>query len=59
MNNINIIMYHYVRPIKGSRWPEIKGLEIDGFKRQLDYLLSNFEILTADDIIKHLKKDNE
>ncbi len=50
-------MYHYVRPIKGSRWPEIKGLELDGFKRQLDYLLSNFEILTADDIISAVMYD--
>ena len=25
-------MYHYVRPIKNSKYYKIKGLEIDGFK---------------------------
>ena len=24
-------MYHYVRPIKQSQYPEIKGLELEGF----------------------------
>ena len=40
--NINIVMYHYVREIKSSNYPKIKGLEISGFRRQLDYLTNNF-----------------
>lgn len=51
MSQITIIMYHYVRPIKGSSWPEIKGLELEGFRRQLDYLLANFKVITAEDVI--------
>ena len=38
MKNITIIMYHYVRPIKGSSYPLIKGLELDEFKTQLNFL---------------------
>ena len=27
MNEVSIVMYHYVRPIKDSKFPGIKGLE--------------------------------
>ena len=36
--NLTIVMYHYVRKIKGSQFSNIKGLEFDAFKYQLDYL---------------------
>ena len=42
MSELSIVMYHYVRPIKESKFPGIKGLELDGFKRQLDYFTDNF-----------------
>ena len=34
-------MYHYVRSVANSSYPNIKGLEVDGFKRQLDYFQEN------------------
>ena len=37
-----IIMYHYVRPIKNSNYPEIKGLEITNFKKQIKFFKENF-----------------
>ena len=39
-------MYHYVREVAASRFPGIKGLEIAGFRRQLDHLVSNYSIVT-------------
>ena len=57
MNHITIVMYHYVRPIKDSIWTEIKGLELEGFRRQLDYLLANFRVVTAEDVIHAVKFD--
>ena len=51
MKKVTIIMYHYVRNIKKSRFPDIKGLEFDGFKRQLDYLSDNYNFITAQDLI--------
>ena len=53
-DNIHIIMYHYVREIKNSNLPEIKGLEISSFKRQLDFLQNNFNFITAEDLINNL-----
>lgn len=48
---MNIIMYHYVRPIRDSAYPKLKGLELAGFKRQLDFLSSKYEFVTAEDVI--------
>jgi peptidoglycan/xylan/chitin deacetylase (PgdA/CDA1 family) len=44
-------MYHYVHPIKDSAYPKLKGLEFAGFKKQLDFLSSKYEFVTADDVI--------
>ena len=50
---LNIIMYHYVRPIKNSKFPKIKGLEVSRFKKQLDYLSQNFNFITAEQLIAY------
>jgi len=55
MNELTIVMYHYVRNIKNSQYQNIKGLETDGFRRQLDYLSGNFNIIKAEDLIDSLK----
>ena len=36
-NNIYIVMFHYVREIKKSKFPNIKGLEFSDFKDQILY----------------------
>lgn len=46
-------MYHYVREIRGSKYPEIKGLEIKNFNRQLNFLESKYNIITAEDLINY------
>lgn len=54
-----IIMYHYVRKIKNSRYPGIKGLEIDYFKQQLIFLKENdFEFVTLKDVVENNISDN-
>lgn len=55
MSEVNIVMYHYVRAIHDSDYPSIKGLEISAFRRQLDYLCENFNIIKAEDLIAHVK----
>lgn len=42
MNKLEVIMYHYVRDLKNSRFPNIKGLDIRLFKEQLEYLKRNY-----------------
>ena len=51
-SNIYIVMYHYVRNIKKSKYPNIKGLEFSDFKKQIKFFLKNFKILNNDEFIK-------
>jgi peptidoglycan/xylan/chitin deacetylase (PgdA/CDA1 family) len=55
MSQITVVMYHYVREIKKSNYPGIKGLEMDGFRRQLDFLSEKFNLITAQDVISCTK----
>jgi peptidoglycan/xylan/chitin deacetylase (PgdA/CDA1 family) len=50
-------MYHYVRPILGSKFPKIKGLETSSFKNQLDYLSKYFTIITVEELTYSIKKE--
>lgn len=46
MTAITIVMYHYVRPIRLSHYPEIKGLEVSQFAEQLGYLQRHYAMVT-------------
>lgn len=50
-NKLYISMYHYTRDLKHSRYPEIKGLEISLFRHQLEYMKTNFNIVTMEQVI--------
>lgn len=54
MNSFTTINYHYVRPIKNSRYKNIKGLELKKFINQLDYLKKNYNIISAEEITNHI-----
>ena len=54
MKKITVITYHYVREIKESQFPKIKGLEFEGFKRQLDYLEKHYNLIKASQMIEYL-----
>ena len=48
---LDVVMYHFVRPIAGSRWPGIRGLEVHEFEAQLDYLTATHDVLSPADAI--------
>lgn len=41
MNKLEVVMYHYVRDLSNSRYPDIKGLDIRFFMQQLDFFEKN------------------
>jgi len=45
-----IVMYHYVRPIKNSRFPGIKGLEASDFEEQVSYFKKHNAIVSLNDV---------
>lgn len=53
---VTMVMYHYVREIKNSRYPDIKGLEYKLFEEQIDFLRKNFQIIRVEDILENLKQ---
>lgn len=54
MNKLLILMYHYVRPIKNSKFPGLKGLELNKFESQLNYLVKNYNIIKYDDLVNYI-----
>ena len=56
---VNIIMYHYVRDSRDSKYPRIKSLDLTAFSRQLDYLTRNFSFTTAEEVIRASKDRTE
>lgn len=50
-------MYHYVRPIKGSKYEGIKGLELKKFIEEIDYLSKNYQIISSLDLIEAIKAE--
>ena len=54
-STINIVMYHYVREIKNSNYPNLKGLEYKDFKNQIDYFCKNFNVISNEDFIEIIK----
>jgi len=55
-NSLNIVAYHYVREIKKSNYPNLKGVEFNLFKRQLKFFKKNFYLLPVDEMIEILNK---
>ena len=53
-NSVTVVMYHYIRDLKKSRYPAIKGLDYKLFKTQIEYFLKNYNIISMEDIIESL-----
>jgi len=56
---ITIVMYHYVRNLSRTRYPEIKGLDLPLFREQLAYIRRHYEVIKAQDLISAVKQQEE
>ena len=52
---LTVVMYHYVRDLKKSDYPDIKGLELSLFKKQLDYFSRFYKFVSINDCLLTLK----
>ncbi|MCH9717261.1 MAG: polysaccharide deacetylase family protein [Gammaproteobacteria bacterium] len=57
MNQVTVVMYHFVRELKYTRYPEIKGLLVSEFKEQLAYMQKYYTFVTMEDCINALQND--
>lgn len=53
MVKIGIVMYHYVRDLKYSRYPGIKGLDYALFKEQIQFFSEKFQVITMEQLIEY------
>ncbi len=44
-------MYHYTRDLIHGRYPEIKGLDVTEFRHQLEFMKSNFNPVTMEQVM--------
>ena len=51
MRELSIVMYHYTRDLKHSRYPEIKGLDLPLFRQQIAFFKENFNVVTMEEVI--------
>lgn len=47
---LTVVMYHYVRPLTGGRWPRLKALDLQDFRGQLDWLAQNHNPIGPSDL---------
>lgn len=59
MTKLTIIVYHYVRPVKGSKFPRLKALENKLFCKQLDYLQKKYTIISYEDFLNLINKKSK
>jgi len=58
-NQLTIVMYHYVREIKNSPFPGIKGREVHEFLNQLDYFQKNYNIIRMEDLLHAIENEEK
>jgi|TARA_B110000495_G_scaffold66106_1_gene56297 peptidoglycan/xylan/chitin deacetylase (PgdA/CDA1 family) len=58
MTSCKIIVYHYVRPIKNSKYP-IKGMEIEDFEKQIKFLKKTYNPISVNDVVDTLNNKQE
>jgi len=56
---VSIVMYHYVRQLKHSRYPGIKGLAIEHFKEQIAYFRKHYNLLSAYDLMHAIENASD
>jgi peptidoglycan/xylan/chitin deacetylase (PgdA/CDA1 family) len=49
-------MYHYVRDLMNSKYPEIKGLDVKLFEEQLQFILKYFTVIRMEELIEAVER---
>ena len=48
---VTIVMYHFVRPVATSRFPQLAGLELSAFREQLRYVNRHYSPIRLRDVV--------
>jgi peptidoglycan/xylan/chitin deacetylase (PgdA/CDA1 family) len=58
-NSLTILNYHYVRPLARTRFPEIKGCDLDQFVTQVRHIQSSYSVIAMEELIECLDTPRE
>jgi len=47
---LTVVMYHFIRDLRNSKFPAIKGLTIEEFTGQLDYVQTHYKVIGWSDL---------
>ena len=50
-----ILQCHYTRDLKHSRYPEIKGLDKELFKNQIEFMKNSFNVVTMEQVLENIQ----
>ena len=50
-SKVTVVMYHYIRDLKNSKYPEIKGLDVKDFREQVAYMDKHYNIISMEHLI--------
>ena len=51
---VTIVAYHYVRPLRKSRFPEIKGCDLETFAEQIESIAQSHQLISIDEVVESL-----
>jgi peptidoglycan/xylan/chitin deacetylase (PgdA/CDA1 family) len=54
MPELQVVMYHYVRHLARTRYPAIKGMTVDAFRAQVQWLSEEFEMCSLEAALEFL-----
>ena len=54
---ITTVMYHYVRELSGSKYPEINALLTSEFRNQINFFKKNYTFINIQDCVDALRED--
>ncbi|SFD41742.1 polysaccharide deacetylase family protein [Ruminococcus albus] len=56
MNSLTVVMYHYTRDLRNSRYPNIRGMDISMFRDQIYFFVNNFQVVSMEDVIDSIER---
>jgi peptidoglycan/xylan/chitin deacetylase (PgdA/CDA1 family) len=52
---LDVVMYHYVRDLPRTDFPQIKGMLLDDFRKQVNWLSKNYEMASLESALAFLQ----
>ena len=52
-------MYHYVRPLHNSKFPDIKGLELKKFENQINYFKRHYNFISVNEMLDAIYENKD